>query len=812
MDQRTSEGAANSNTAGYSLMLTGEIREGFEPDQVRQWLAQALKIPLANASALLAGRSRCIRRNLTEQDATRYLKLFQSKGVGVRLSLSPVSAMTARGQTVPLSSDTQVVDTRFFQGDITAKPAWHFQILAAVLSGTVTTVICGVYLLLMLACFAGGLHFIVNAALSLDDAPTAYVFVLHLISGLFLLSLFGLLLRPVFAQQNPQRISLEVDPAKQARLVQFVNDTFAQVGAPAPDKILVNYDTEVTAEFSCPPFRPKQGSVSVTLGMPLIANIRTPQLAAFIAHEASMMRPPMLAWLFGVVKRVRHRFDDCAENQDLWSRRLDAWDLDQASAVKGVFVSALAILNHYSALVFKPFSIALNSAGAMANRYLVNAADFYAAHLVGSKAIVESFRELSITHHALHQAEERMFGQVGERQLVNNLPALVHHFAAGLSPRDLREIEDAMNRADTKRDYDYPSDRSRIIFAEDLDASGQCCVDYPAAELFTNIGVLNEQVTLLYYGNLQIPFAPLDLVDVHRLASLADKDMKREQLSTQYFNNWFDPDIFWKIPAPTAVQNLNAKQRRHWLNELVAEIRHTTPDYLQLVASEQKLLTTLVNYAFVSQVRKAGYKLTAADTGLSEAQLKTLDETYAQHRAEYNHFQSRLGRFREVMGTRLFLAVSLHPDAAKRKVGVMLLQMLATLNQHSERLTSLQVRVAYLPKLAVRERDKKEDAHGKRIQRIMADVARYGAGALNSLTQFKCTFNNAHENLAQFVAAHMKQSATLDAPKPLETVAYFTEINHGLAESNRMINHQIAMIAMESELLNKITPVRLATA
>lgn len=806
-----SHAAAGTGPAAYNLSLTGEVLDGFDATQAQRWLAQLLKIPVANASGLLAGRSRCIKRAISAKEAARYRSMFEAKGVAVRLTKVSVQA-TAAAKAPANNSDTQVLDNRAFRGRMRLDAPAQYGASAMFIGSVGTALFCLLYGLLLLLCAWWGLSLLVSALLTAEPLSTGGFVLLHLLPAVLFAGLFSVLLRPFFAQQNHQRSALEIDLVKQARLVQFVGDIFEQVGAPAPAKILVNYDTQIVAEFCCPPFKPREGEVELTLGMPLIANLRTPQLAAFIAHEAAQMRNPLRAFVLGMCARVRHRFDDCASNQDPWSRRLEMANLEESGRIKGLLLSSLATASHYSAHLFRPLSLVLNRIGEWSNRFMVNDADYHAAALVGSKAFVDGFRQLAVTHHALHQAEERMFGQVGERQLVNNLPALVHHFAASLTVRDKRDIEDDMNRAETRRDYDYPSDRSRIIFIEDLDVQGLDCLDLAASDLFSTIGVLNEQVTLLYYGHMQVYFEPADLVDVNRLASMADKDLKREQLSAQYFNNWFDAEIFWKIPAPDSVKNLSNQERRSRLNELVAEIRHITPDYMQLIASEHKLFAALVGSSLAMQVRKSGYKVQASELKLTDAQAKDLVDYHNRNRTEYNALAMRLDHMQSVMGTRLFLAVSLHPDAAKRKVGIMFLQMLATLYNHYQRLEALRVKIGYLPMLAAREREKKETEHRKRIQRVTADVAQCGKEALNALEQFKCTFNSGYDTLAQFVAAHIKQNAILESPQPLESVAYFTEVCHGLAESNRMVNHQLAMIAMESELLNKITPVKLASA
>lgn len=822
-----------SASVSYNILLTGEVLDGHKPEQAKKWLAETLKISNADAAALLAGKSRCIKRNLKAGDAAKYRDLFERKGVAVRItkngdavssqmppgaasshqtqtqqSKTPHPKQTAApGETAP----TQVISTGYFNGSINAVAPWYFENVAAIIALVATLILSLIYAAILLGCVAFAARSLVYAAFPAQPLTVVSMIAFQFIPAAILLFLFALLLRPVFAQQNSQRMSLEIEAAKQAKLVQFVREIFQQLGARVPEKISVSYEPKVTAELDCNLLKPSSAVASLTLGMPLLMTLRTPQLAAFIAHEAAQLQHPMRACLFKACARVRHRFDDCAENQDLWSRRLDAIDMDDIGRIKGLAVSSLATLHYYSAFMFKPFSMAFNYAGIWSNKFLVNAADFYVTELVGSNAFVEAFKQMAVTSHALHQAEQRMFNRIGERQLINNIPALVHHFAVNLTVRDKREIEDEMNSTESRRDYDYPSDRSRIIFCEDLDRDGISCADFPAAELLTNIGVLNEQVTLLYYRHLQLEFDVQDLMDVHQLANLADKDQKREQLSAQYFNNWFDPELFWKIPAPESVKNLTNIERVKMLNDAVSQIRHITPDYVQLVAGEPKMFAALVNTSVANEIRKAGYKVGAGEFGLNDEQAKHLSEFHTQNRNDYTNTSIRLTKMREVMGTRLFLAISLHPDAAKRKVGVMLLQALACLYQHHEKMNSLKVKVAYLPILAAREKDKKETEHAKRIQRVASDVKQFAKDALASLQHFKCTFSQSHDHIGAFVKAHTKQEPNGETLHPLETVDYFYEINYGLAEANRMLNNQLAMIALESELLNKITPVKLAS-
>lgn len=88
--------------ARFDIILTGNVVDGFDRDEVIVKLAKALKIPQKNAELLLRSRHKCIRYNTDAEVAEKYKRVLIGKGVEVYLK-------TSRGRKVSSSQGAVVL-------------------------------------------------------------------------------------------------------------------------------------------------------------------------------------------------------------------------------------------------------------------------------------------------------------------------------------------------------------------------------------------------------------------------------------------------------------------------------------------------------------------------------------------------------------------------------------------------------------------------------------------------------------------------------------------------------------------------------
>jgi|GEM_PF-1930648 len=806
----------------FNLLLTGEVLDGFEAAAVQRWLSQTLKVSHIQAATLLSGKSSCVKQNLNKQSALQYRAAFQAKGVAVqvqrRISAAAKTAQntqnlgTPRQKKSPANAQntaTQVVSTQYFNGEPNAHPS-RLRIAAAFIFSALSLLSVVVLYVTSLSILLG---FAVNriVAALLRDTPiglSAGIFG-YALPLLLSLCLLALLLRPLLARKHLQTQKISIDPKQQPKLIQFVTEIYQLAGTSAPTRITLSNELHCASEYHYTFRNMLSGTTSLTIGMPLLVTLHSRQLAALVAHQASLYNSNVSALLHTLHTAIQERFTGATDNDDAWTRVVDNYERGMHGKFRQLLTTFAHQFLNLSATLLRPFSLLLNLSGNFSKQYWVYNADHIAVSMVGSREFVETFNQLHLCNHAFHEANDNIFGSIGERRLANNLPALIRHYASITQAKVKKRLVDEVSRGETRRHFDYPSDRERIIRAEDLDLTGLVSQDIAAIDLLDNRTAICKQSTLYFYKNQGLEFHADQLVDVKELATLAQKDQLRDELSATYFNQWFAPHIFWKIPSPENIKQLSTSERLALLNENIARIRHATPDYTKLMAAEPKLFEHYVQLATANEIRKAGYTCSAADLHLSEEQSSNLSVHYEKAKMDYTGTRLRLQKISELMGSRLFLGIALHPEAPKRQFGIMLLQTLVCLYEHNQQLDVLRARVAFLPILSARAKEKKEVEHIKKIQRVNKDIRQLSANALQALDKFKCGFHDEYATVGQFVRAHVKQDMSKEDPTALESIAYYYEVLQGMHEANRMMNNQLALIAKDSEQTNHITPVRL---
>ncbi|WP_045857114.1 M48 family metalloprotease [Teredinibacter purpureus] len=798
----------------FNVLLTGEILDGFDTAEVQTWLAQTLKISSSQAASLLSGTSKCIKKNLSKAQAAHYLNTFETHGVDVRLqTLQPTNDSPpepAQQNETLNTAHTQVMRTSFFKGSPQSAPSAIKRQFSAFATLTALALALFIYGVVCVGLALIGINLLIEGVISTLETQKFNTLILFFMLALVTMALLLLMLRALIYRPLPQPQRLCVNTAEQVKLAQFVKEIYQLVGSPTPQQLFLSLDSvHCHAEYRFKFSTPLTGDRALIIGLPLLLTLNTRQLAAVIAHEAARLKHPFGALIETVSEQLNHQFSHAADNTDGWAITADRLAANAQGRLPKLRYRFYQRALGLSAFLLRPFAQWLNASSRFTGKAQVLNADHYAVGLTGTRTFVSLFTQSHIANYALQLASEKLFAQIGERQLTDNFPALVRHFVNTLNPKTLKTLADEVNRGETRRHADFPSDRERIIHAEDLDIIGIDAQELPATDLLEKANAVYRELTVLFYQNQAVVFTLSELVDVTQLTSLAQKDQLRDQLSAHYFNQWFQPDVFWQIPSPQQVKSLSRAQRITLLNEHIVRIRHATPDFLHLYDLAPRTEAELTPLAAANEVRKAGYSFTAEEFLLSGQQFDFFSQHYDKSKRDYHALLTRQGKLNELMGTRLFLGIALHPEAEKRQTGINLLQILAGLFIQNNTLQTLKIRVGYLPILAVRATEKNEIELQKRIQRITRDIHEYGQVTLKFLEKYRCNFHKDFATIAQYVAAHITTDISTERPQPSESIDYYGQLLHGLCEANRMINSQLALLARDSEQANKVSPVRI---
>ena len=89
---------------GYSVVYSGELLEGFEPERARAGLMKVFQIDEAQAEGIVSGGERVIKRGLTEEKAERYREVMGRIGMVVSTLAPEAEMIPPEGETVVLSA------------------------------------------------------------------------------------------------------------------------------------------------------------------------------------------------------------------------------------------------------------------------------------------------------------------------------------------------------------------------------------------------------------------------------------------------------------------------------------------------------------------------------------------------------------------------------------------------------------------------------------------------------------------------------------------------------------------------------------
>jgi len=783
----------------FELILSGRVMENYPREHAIAWLAQTLKVPTEKASTLLAGKPRRIKQGLNRKSAKQFQSLFQSHGIHTQLRSQATAKQSAAGEP---EAPTQVLQTFYFNGNLppiaenNRKLASALSLLPALLAyGTVLALLAVV-----------GLNRLLSLIWLETGTGTFALIALHIAPAVLAMLLLLLLARPLLQGRSLLNQRICIDTSDESKLFQFVREIAQQISAPMPSSIRLCGDSTCECDYVYDWPHVRRGTRHLNIGLALLTALSSRQLAALLAHELSMQKSATLAFMGSWWKRLNTQLQNAAKNQDSWSKRLSKIRANQPLAVLLEPVFALLMLSSW---LLTPFYRLFSRCNQWYLISRVRAADEAAVQLVGTRDFTESLLQVLIVEHAFKQATKRVFNSFGKQKLTDDLPALVHHYYQDAALKARSQLEDAINIGETRWSDDYPSDRDRIIFAEERDLKGIASRELPARALLKNFQASCKEGTLAFYRSQGYNVPPDALIDVGELTAAADKDKLRDKLSANYFNHWLHAQSFWHIPSPDVIRDLSNEERIKQLNQTIAKIRHASPEYKSLVESEPRLLQAYTTFATAVEVHKAGYAVKATELNMSQEQAENFLALYDRAKREYTVLTAHLDQHYEMMGSRLLLSVSLHPERGKRQLGIVLLQTLACLYDHMQRLRRLHVRVSILPIIAARVSSHGEQGHEKRIQRICRDISDFSKTALAELDTYKCSFHPDFSSIAGFMRAHIKQELDHNSPQPNQAVAFYNEVIYSLQETNRAINGQLAIIAREAELFNKIQPVRL---
>lgn len=618
------------------------------------------------------------------------------------------------------------------------------------------------------------------------------------------------LLRPLFPRDARGENWFSLDVAKEKTFIRFVQHISGLVGAPKPENVNIITDVDAFVDFEGGIKGVKQGRLEFWIGIPLIISLSARQLAGIIAGEFSRFNHEKLSVAAYLIREVNVRLDRSVNGRDGW----DQWLEKKAgqSRIWHFLAKPVSFFARVTGVILKAFLFAVKAVSANFLRQREYNADYYKALFSGTGAFTNTFKVKYFAEFAIDEFRNNtIFGEAGSR-LVNDLPALVFHDINALNNETAKYLEDDMMLASTQWNDIVPSNRDRIMHAEDLELPGITSLDIPAYRLLRELKKICYRATIAYYREQGIAFDPQKLVDVKEVAISSNEEKLRSDICQQYYNGWFAPDVFWKVDQLTYARSLQLHQRKKEINELIAKIRRRTPDFGQLKQSLPQLFSGLSRLRLAVEIQKGGYTLDLAAFGLEGVQPGNVQRIYKEAQREYDDVAIQQNSLCEMMGLRLCLAVAFLNDASDRKLAQYLIDALGCLHKYALKMMELKVHVVLIPQYLQRVEKHREIEHKKRLRRIAKEIQDLSRAVVEELRGYDWPFDKKYHNLSEYFLSWVSDPLSEEESNITDKARVYESLWNALCRTNAYLNGQVAPIAQKAERENRIEPVKITTS
>lgn len=346
--------------------------------------------------------------------------------------------------------------------------------------------------------------------------------------------LFFFLLKPLLASPAQRREPHVLRPEEQPFLFDFVRALATALGAPMPERIVVDLQVNASASFAHGWRSLFDGSLALTVGLPLVSALRLREFAAILAHEFGHLSQGAGMRFYYTTASVNRWFARVVFERDRWDERLQTWSqggwwvsmLVLNVAVGGVWVSRRLLL-----LLLKVAS----AASSHMSRQMEFDADRNAAALCGADSFARSMELLPQIEVARGWASQAASAAFREGRLPDDLPVLVAHGMGLITPEGRVQIV-AAAAGDTVVMYaTHPPIDQRVARARAAGDAGVFTIDAPASILFRDYPELCRTLTRDLYDATVKAFDPESLAPSALLVAADDELRAKAARVDEYF-------------------------------------------------------------------------------------------------------------------------------------------------------------------------------------------------------------------------------------------------------------------------------------
>lgn len=377
-----------------------------------------------------------------------------------------------------------------------------------------------------------------------------------------------LLLRQLFTPAEKPHAWQQVTPAEQPEFHQVVKLIAEKVGAPLPQRVMMDSSATLQADYSSVFGALLSRGLRLRVGMALPVGMDSAQFVAMLAHELGFFSrgTGVCASLF--IRGV-HRWFEVRIRHDPWLEALS----ERAKLGRTVFRRAFFRLVWCGLwLTLRPLRLLYGLCrliSAVTMKEMVYKADECAAGLVGSEALAEALTKRARIVHVWAVAHGKIHRGVEFDRLPDNIPLLVGRQLMSGNGSITSPVPEVTHWLDMA-----PADAVRIHRARSMHCTGILDSDGPATSLFRNFHELARHLTYFHYQNdWGLRVIEHRLVAVEETVHQQRANHETMSVLNRYFRGLAHPErAFCGIaeeqtaPRDGDMLKIELQDCRHWLN------------------------------------------------------------------------------------------------------------------------------------------------------------------------------------------------------------------------------------------------------
>jgi len=600
----------------FDVIVQGQLRPGFDPEQVEQQLQSSLRLHPQQARQLLSGRARTVKKAVDRITAQTYSDRLSALGLLTHIQASAGTRATPW----------------FSALDLRCSPAyrralWRAGLQIAGLVVPYTALLLGIALVL--------LSYLWHFAYLLSAPPLFFSVTVYLCTALLMAIGLAALSRPLPPPAAAPAIQ-ETAQNTDANVSEFIGQLTAALSLPAPASLRLDTGTTITAQLQAGARHFYSGHYELIVGLPMLQCLSARSCAGLLAAVLGPGSRPNALRLRGMIHRMKARLATCVANEDALGTGL-------RNARTNVLRQGAPFALRFLALANPGFARAAQRIGAIewqldeATRR--EAARWHAA-VAGNRSLEATRAAVQRLDTARDAAERQQAEQAMALGPVDDLPTLIRHYFKHLD-RDIGndDFGDAVHAIDQAQ-ADSSTHRPGIMSDEG-----------DAAPLLEAASALGQELTRHRSGASRRPPVAAEIYCHH-----ATEILQQRRRARRYFNGWFLAERFWRLPELALLRDLSLNDAAEQLNVCVNEIRRLTPDRQRLLADYTRLQNQVRELTLAQPVLAAGHDFSFRHGHCDNVTLRPLLESRQQ---QLTKIMEQLAVQESIMGGRIALGLRL---------------------------------------------------------------------------------------------------------------------------------------------------------